>query len=62
MPADNERDELALVLRGILNEGVAADAILSSSWLAGKLKQARADAWEEARSYYDGAVSAPPAL
>ena len=51
--ADNERDELAKWLAGEPrfdwdNADAAADAILSSSWLAGKLKQARADALEEA--------------
>lgn len=53
MPAENERDELAVVLAGVGmrpndHAYMTADAILSSSWLAGKLKQARADALEEA--------------
>jgi len=52
MPADNERDELAQLLDNSIDRVVdpeqIADCILSSSWLAGKLKQARADALREA--------------
>jgi hypothetical protein len=59
MPADNERDELAELSElihmahlelttFIYGRERALELVLSSSWLAGKLKQARADALEEA--------------
>ncbi|OOB91205.1 hypothetical protein [Rathayibacter sp. VKM Ac-2630] len=52
MVAENGRDELAVLLEhhsiGVPFHDALADAILSSSWLAGQLKQARADALEEA--------------
>lgn len=51
--ADNGRDELAALMVkhhaiGVPFYDSLADAILSSSWLAGQLKQARAAALEEA--------------
>lgn len=56
MVAESGRDELAqliddsvdetLDLDGAYDVNAVADAILSSSWLAGQLKQARAEGWD----------------